>query len=75
MAWFQVFWQATGPLTQLDNSDAGFSGTFRRAEANIEWSAVEPALNFRFKSDPLKTSTTVDTAVIGQESNGVFFSG
>ena len=73
--WFQTFWRATGPLTQLSDPAAGFSGWFRPCQAFIEWAADEPAANLRFRSDPLSTTRTVQMGVIGHEQNGVFFTG
>ena len=72
---FQVSWRAFGFKRQLSDPDVGFSGTFRRSRARMSWSANEPDLNFRFKSDGPFTSKTAGSAVIGQEQNGIFFKG
>src|SRR5262249_52955252 len=73
---FTVTWAATGPPTKLPNKSAtttGFSVTFRDSSApgnaQVWWSATEPAGNFQYVSDPASTSTTI-SGVIGQERNG-----
>ena len=54
----------------MRNATAGFSGSFIRNFAWMEWSgSVGP---YQFVSAPLATSTS-SFAEIGQESNGVYF--
>jgi hypothetical protein len=74
MASFDVRWHATGALTALRDATNGFTGEYRPSTATIAWSAQDPAKHFRFATDPAATSTTVNTAVIGHERNGRFFS-
>src|SRR6266849_3859579 len=47
-----------------------FTGRFRLASVQIEWSADAPG--FHFVSDPASTTNNV-RSVIGRERNGVFF--
>lgn len=70
---FDVRWQASGAATQLRDAVNHFAGLFIPSQARIWWSASEPALSFQFMSDGADTSTTIQTAVIGHERNGVFF--
>jgi hypothetical protein len=70
---FKTTWRASGPLTRLQDANEPFTGFFRPCQAQIEWSALSLSQRFSFKSDAAATSTTVNTAVIGRERNGVFF--
>jgi hypothetical protein len=72
---FTVNWMAFGPPTQLPNKSTpttGFSGLYYNSNAQVWWSASEPAANFQFVSDSASTSTTI-SGVIGKEKNGKFY--
>ncbi len=62
--------KASAEAIHITDSVHRFTGRFRLADAQIEWSAQAP--NFHFQSDPASTTVNVK-AVIGRERNGVFF--
>jgi hypothetical protein len=67
---FDMRWTAiAAPMNVTDNVHK-FTGRFRLASVQIEWSADAPG--FHFVSDPASTTTNV-RSVIGRERNGVFF--
>ena len=67
---FTVQWSAMGDVEELDNEVQQFRGSFRDAEAKMEWSARSG--QFEYQSAPLDESTT-DAAQLGEESNGFFY--
>ncbi len=71
---FDTEWYATGPVTHLRDAAKGFVGEFKASRATIAWSAEEPTAHFRFVSDAAGTTTNPQSAVIGHERNGKFFS-
>jgi hypothetical protein len=68
---FDAQWRAVGPLTHISDPAKGFQGEFMESQATIQWSADEPALDFRFVSDASAPTDTIGGA-IGRERNGVF---
>lgn len=67
---FHVRWHGVKSRVHLHDDANHFDARVIEDSATIEWSASEE--DFRFVSDPAKTSTTV-FAEIGSERNGVFF--
>jgi hypothetical protein len=69
---FKVAWSGATQSIDINNRDpvfGGFSGTFIRNSAQMEWTAKVG--DFEFVSEPLRTSTS-SFAEIGQETNGSF---
>lgn len=67
---FEMRWQAISEPMNITDSVHRFTGRFRLASVQIEWSASAP--NFHFVSNPASTTVNV-RSVIGRERNGVFF--
>lgn len=67
---FNVKWSGKKKKFQLRDAATGFRGEFVNTGATIECSVVEAAQSF--VSDAASTSSIV-SAVIGEEHNGVFF--
>lgn len=67
---FAMKWTATDAPMNLTDPVHKFTGRFRLAEVQIEWTANAPG--FHFASDPAGTTHNV-RSVIGRERNGVFF--
>jgi len=68
---FHVRWNGVTKRVHVRDEKNEFVGNFIEDTATIEWSAETK--NFKFASDPAKTSKTV-FAQIGSEQNGKFFS-
>jgi hypothetical protein len=68
---FEVQWSGKKRVFEVRDAVNGFRGTFVETAAMIEWSAFEASMDF--VSDPAETSTVV-SALLGRERNGVFFS-
>ncbi len=71
---FNVQWSGVINRVKVRNAAQGFAGKFIITNATLEYTSAAPDNNFQFVSDPAATSTNV-FAQIGQERNGVFFSG
>ena len=67
---FEMKWTATDAPMNLTDPVHKFTGRFRLAAVQIEWTANAPG--FHFASDPAGTTINVKS-VIGRERNGVFF--
>jgi hypothetical protein len=67
---FRVVWSGVGDPLTVHNTDDGHSGQYIIGSAQMEWTAT--AGPYRFRSDPLDTSTS-EFAIFGQERNGIFF--
>jgi hypothetical protein len=67
---FEMKWTATDAPMNVTDSVHRFTGRFRLASVQIEWTADAPG--FHFASDPASTTQNV-RSVIGRERNGVFF--
>ena len=67
---FEMKWAASGAPMNVTDTVHRFTGRFRLAEVQIEWTADAPG--FRFVSDAAGTTHNV-RSVIGRERNGVFF--
>jgi len=67
---FAMRWDAIAHPMNVTDPVHRFTGRFRVASVQIEWSADAPG--FHFASDPASTTHNV-RSVIGRERNGVFF--
>src|SRR5205823_1160785 len=67
---FAMRWNAIADPMNVSDPAHRFTGRFRLAAVQIEWSA--DAHGFHFASDPASTTHNV-RSVIGRERNGVFF--
>ena len=67
---FAMRWNAIADPMNVTDPAHRFTGRFRLASVQIEWSADAPG--FHFASDPASTTHNV-RSVIGRERNGVFF--
>ena len=70
---FTVVWSGANERLNIRNDDpvyGGFTGTFIRNTAQMEWTATVG--DFTFVSAPLATSSSL-FAEIGHERNGIFF--
>ncbi|SRR6266581_3659858 len=67
---FEMRWQAIAGAMNVTDDVHRFTGRFRLAAVQIEWSAS--TAGFHFVSDPAGTTHNV-RSVIGRERNGVFF--
>ncbi len=69
---YRVIWTATDEPISWRDPVKQFSLQGFRATARLEASVEVPSLGFRWKSDPLETSSAA-FGVIGQEANGLYF--
>jgi hypothetical protein len=67
---FEMKWTATEAPMNVTDSTHRFTGRYRLAAVQIEWTANTSG--FHFASDPAGTTQNV-RSVIGRERNGVFF--
>jgi len=67
---FKMRWQAIDDPINVTDTVHRFTGRFRLAAVQIEWTAQTPT--FHFESDAAGTTQNV-RSVIGRERNGVFF--
>lgn len=70
---FQITWSAHGPMIGYTEPKKRYRLRFFAASAKIAYTARVPERNLVITSDPIETSSSV-FAMIGTESNGVFFS-
>ena len=68
---FDVEWNGTLAMAQIENSAQHFRGTFLSTGATITWSAEQAG--FRFESDTPPGPHANLISVLGRERNGVFF--
>ena len=69
---FDVEWDGTVAMAQVDNASQHFKGTFLSTGATIVWSAEQSG--FQFQSDDPPDSKANLISVLGREQNGMFFS-
>jgi hypothetical protein len=68
---FDVEWDGTLTMADIENSAQHFKGKFLSTGATISWSAEQPG--FRFQSDTPPDPKANLVSVLGRERNGVFF--
>ena len=68
---FHILWSGVKQRVHLHDNQKKFDAQLIVDTATMGWSAHTK--DFKFKSDPASTSTTI-FAAIGRERNGVFFS-
>jgi hypothetical protein len=69
---FDVEWSGILDMTQIDNFNQQFQGSFLSVGASINWSAEEDG--FTFQSEVPNPSVNRNLfSVLGREKNGVFF--
>ena len=68
---FHILWSGVKQRVHLHDNQKQFDAQLIVNTATMAWSARTQ--DFKFKSDPANTSTTI-FAAIGHERNGVFFS-
>ena len=69
---FDVEWNTILDAAHIRNETLNFEGDFLKTNSTIQWTAFDPASGFSFTSEPPNPARAL-YAVIGQESNGVFF--
>jgi hypothetical protein len=69
---FDVKWDGTVAMADIENSAQHFKGRFLSTGATISWSAEQSG--FRFQSDTPPDPSANLVSVLGRERNGVFFS-
>ena len=67
---WSVQWRDVLQTQDVRDASVGFSGTFKRTNAHIEWS-MDNAAGFHFQSRG--GSQTTGSALLGRERNGVYF--
>jgi len=70
---FDVEWDGSLAMAQIENTAQHFKGDFLSTGATIRWSAEQPG--FLFQSDMPPDPKANLVSVLGREQNGVFFSG
>ena len=68
---FDVEWNGTLAMADIENTSQHFKGTFLSTGATISWSAEQAG--FRFQSDTPPDPKANLVSVLGRERNGVFF--
>ena len=68
---FDVEWDGTLAMAQIENDAQHFGGSFLSTGATISWSAEQPG--FRFQSDTPPDPKANLVSVLGREQNGAFF--
>ena len=68
---FDVEWNGTLAMADIENTSQQFKGSFLSTGATISWSAEQAG--FRFQSDTPPDPKANLVSVLGRERNGVFF--
>jgi hypothetical protein len=69
---FDVEWDGTLTMADIENSKQHFKGRFLSTGATISWSAEQPGFSFQSDMPPDPKANLV--SVLGRERNGMFFS-
>jgi hypothetical protein len=68
---FDVKWEGTIAMEEIENTSQQFKGTFLSTGATITWSAEQSGFHFQSDTPPDPKANLV--SVLGREKNGVFF--
>jgi hypothetical protein len=68
---FDVKWEGTIAMAEIENTSQQFKGTFLSTGATITWSAHQAGFRFHSETPPDPKANLV--SVLGREKNGVFF--
>ena len=68
---FDVEWNGTLAMADIENTSQHFKGTFLSTGATISWSAEQAGFHFQSDTPPDPKANLV--SVLGRERNGVFF--
>ncbi|GAC1530104.1 MAG: hypothetical protein NVS2B16_37170 [Chloroflexota bacterium] len=67
-----MIWKSTGEAVKYEDAAKHFRFSGFRATCQMEAEVEVPSIGFRWKSDPMETSTC-SFAVIGDEVNGRYY--